>query len=184
MASGKRKPKKRKGGGGPTVATDPVSIGKEILAEVEAIDADPAGGGARWGTVHRLLLRAKVDPGESGRIIAGRDVTALRAAADRLVDPDAAAAAEAEAEAPEAETPTEEVSADVRKRAFAAFKKRLKLARLDHESRLGVGPMSGGKDSDIDAIVPPHEYGPEVWAALVADGRLARAGRGFYRLAD
>jgi len=44
------------------------------------------------------------------------------------------------------------------KRAFKAFKKRLKLTRLDHESSLGVGPLSGGRPSGIVAITPPNQY--------------------------
>ncbi len=77
------------------------------------------------------------------------------------------------------DSPTSE---EVRK-AMKAFKKRLKLARLDDESSLGHGPMSGGKSSGIVAIMPPSQYSKAVWDELVARGRLEYVGRGLYQLA-
>jgi len=68
------------------------------------------------------------------------------------------------------------------KRALKAFKKRLKLTRLDHESRLGVGPLSGGRPSGIVAITPPNQYPRPVWEALVTQGRLKKASQGQYEL--
>ncbi len=68
-------------------------------------------------------------------------------------------------------------------RAMKAFKKRLKLARLDDESSLGVGPMSGGKSSGIVAIQAPNQYPKAIWEALVAQGRLENAGHGLYQIA-
>lgn len=70
------------------------------------------------------------------------------------------------------------------KNALKAFKKRLKMARLDDESRLGHGPMSGGGRSGIVAIVPPNQYPQEVWDELVRQGKLRRAGQGLYELTD
>ena len=63
----------------------------------------------------------------------------------------------------------------VLKRAVKAFRKRLKLQRLDQESRLG-GPFSKGERSGITGVEPPDTYGPEVWAELVRTGRLIDAG--------
>ena len=68
------------------------------------------------------------------------------------------------------------------KRALQAFKKRLKLARLDDESSLGVGPMSGGKSSGIVAIQPPNQFPKAVWDALVAQEKLKYMGQGLYEL--
>ena len=68
------------------------------------------------------------------------------------------------------------------KRALKAFKKRLKLARLDDESSLGGGPMSGGKKSSIVAIMPPNQYPRAVWDELVKQGRLRYSGSGLYEL--
>jgi hypothetical protein len=63
-----------------------------------------------------------------------------------------------------------------------AFKKRLKLTRLDHESKLGVGPLSGGRPSQIVAITPPNQYPRKVWETLAERGRLKKAGQGLYEL--
>jgi hypothetical protein len=68
------------------------------------------------------------------------------------------------------------------KRALKAFKKRLKLTRLDEESKVGVGPMSGGRPSSIVAITPPNQYPRAVWDALVEQGRLKKASQGQYEL--
>lgn len=78
--------------------------------------------------------------------------------------------------------PSSEVSSDDLKKAMKAFKKRMKLARLDDESSLGRGAMSSGKQSSIVAITPPRQYPQEVWDELVRRGRLKYAGDGFYQL--
>jgi hypothetical protein len=83
-----------------------------------------------------------------------------------------------------ASTPAETPPPDVLARALKAFKKRLKLTRLDHESRIGVGPMSSGRPSGIVAITPPNDYPRAVWDALVAQGRLKKASPGQYELAQ
>ncbi len=68
--------------------------------------------------------------------------------------------------------------------ALKAFKKRLKMARLDDESRLGHGPTSSGGRSGIVAIVPPNQFPPSVWDELAQQGKLRRAGHGMYELTD
>jgi hypothetical protein len=65
-----------------------------------------------------------------------------------------------------------------RKRAYKAFKKRLKLTRLDDESGLSMG----GKTSRIIGIKPPTGHPPEVWEELVAEGKLRREGGGTYSM--
>jgi hypothetical protein len=67
-------------------------------------------------------------------------------------------------------------------RALQAFKKRLKLTQLDSESKLGYGPMTGGRPSGIVAITPPNQYPRSVWDALVAQGRLKKGSQGQYEL--
>lgn len=74
------------------------------------------------------------------------------------------------------------VAPEVLKRALKAFKKRLKLTRLDHESSVGVGPLSSGRPSGIVAITPPDQYPRKVWDTLVEQGRLKNAGQGQYEL--
>lgn len=68
--------------------------------------------------------------------------------------------------------------------AMKAFKKRLKLTRLDDDSRLGHGPMSSGSKSGIVAIVPPSQFPREVWEELHRLGKIRRAGQGMYELAE
>ena len=70
------------------------------------------------------------------------------------------------------------------KQAWKAFKKRLKLMRLDAESGLGGGPLSGGKRSEIVAITPPNQFSQAVWDELVRQGKLKKAGRGTYELVE
>jgi hypothetical protein len=57
-------------------------------------------------------------------------------------------------------------------RAMKALKKRMKLTRLDDESRLGHDAMSRGGRSGIVAVRPPEQYPAEVWAALEQKGRV------------
>ncbi len=66
--------------------------------------------------------------------------------------------------------------------ALKAFKKRLKLARLDDESALGGRHMSKGGQSGIVGILPPAQYPPGVWEELVQLGRLRHSGGGTYEL--
>ena len=68
--------------------------------------------------------------------------------------------------------------------AMKAFRKRLKLTKLDDESRIGHGPMSGGGKSGVVAITPPNQFSKDVWEELADQGKLKRAGRGIYELVD
>ena len=68
--------------------------------------------------------------------------------------------------------------------AMKAFRKRLKLTKLDDESRLGRGPMSGGGRSGVVAITPPNQFPREIWEELAEQGKLKRAGRGVYELVE
>jgi hypothetical protein len=81
------------------------------------------------------------------------------------------------ADTPAAPTPEE------LKGALKAFKKRLKLTRLDNESRLSKSPLTGHA-SDIVAISPPNQYSQAVWDELVRQGKLRKAGGGLYGLAE
>jgi hypothetical protein len=79
---------------------------------------------------------------------------------------------------------TPQPTPDELKRAFKAFKKRLKVTRLDAESSISGGPLSGGRRADIVAISPPADFPQAVWDALVKQGKLKPAGRGMYELAQ
>ena len=79
--------------------------------------------------------------------------------------------------------PSESPTPEELRKALKAFKKRLKLSRLDDESGLGHGPMTGGRSSGIVAVMPPNQYPKAVWQKLVEQGRLEYAGQGLYQLA-
>ena len=68
------------------------------------------------------------------------------------------------------------------KAALKAFKKRLKLTQLDAESKIAGGPLSSGRGSGIIAIAPPNQFPAEVWAELVRQGKLKKAGGGTFEL--
>ncbi len=68
------------------------------------------------------------------------------------------------------------------KKAIKAFKKRLKLTRLDEESQLSRRPVTGGKPSAIVAITPPNQFPQAVWDELVRQGKLKMGGHGTYEL--
>src|SRR5262245_38607155 len=80
--------------------------------------------------------------------------------------------------APAQENP---ITPAILKSAYNAFKKRWKLTSLDHDSRIGRGPLSG-RSSSIAGIVPPDQFPRAVWQELVKQGRLKYEGDGFYRM--
>ncbi len=82
------------------------------------------------------------------------------------------------------EQPTDPLDPANLKRAMKAFRKRLKLTRLNEESKLGRNPLTSGKKSQVVAIMPPRQYPAEVWQELVRQGRLNDTGSGFYKLSD
>ncbi len=73
---------------------------------------------------------------------------------------------------------------DYLKKALKAFRKRLRLTRLDSESTLGGSALSGGKRSGIMAIRPPNSYPQEVWEKLEEMGKLRREQGGLYELTE
>ena len=75
-------------------------------------------------------------------------------------------------------------AAEELKKALKAFKKRLKLTRLDDESALRGRRLTSGRSSDILAITPPDQFRPEVWEELVRLGKLKPAGHGMYELIE
>lgn len=70
------------------------------------------------------------------------------------------------------------------KEALKAYKKRLKLARLDDESRLGHGAMTRGGASGIVGVRAPVQFPKEIWEELVRRGRLKYGGNGLYEPVD
>jgi hypothetical protein len=78
--------------------------------------------------------------------------------------------------------PTDPPTKEELKAAIKAFKKRLKLTRLEEESKLTRRPTTSGQPSAIVAIVPPNQFPAAVWEELVKQGRLKKAGYGTYEL--
>ena len=72
---------------------------------------------------------------------------------------------------------------DELKKAFKAFKKRLKLTQLDDDSRLGRSPMTGARDKVV-SIQPPAGFGKDVWEELADKGCLKRDGIGFFQIVE
>ena len=70
------------------------------------------------------------------------------------------------------------------KSALKAFRKRMKLTKLDDESKLGRSPFSSGSSEQIIAIVPPNQFPREVWEELVKQGQLKKSGSSFYQLVN
>ncbi len=68
--------------------------------------------------------------------------------------------------------------------AMKAYRKRLKLIRLDDESRMGYGPTSSGQRSGVVAITPPDQFSDAVWKELANQGRLKYDGGGLYSLVE
>lgn len=124
-----------------------------------------------WQLAERLALRMPVDLEEADRVFKEQDAAGLLAMIDKLEKP---------AEKPQQALP--EFHHDDLAAAMRAFKKRLKLARLSDESRLGNRYTTGGRHSKIDAIEPPTEFDPLIWKVLARDGKLKDTGGGFYQL--
>ncbi len=123
-----------------------------------------------WALAQRLLGRMPVDPGKANTACETRDIDALDAIVKHLEAPSPEVTADASI--PEAEL----------EHALRAFKKRLKVMRLADESKLGGRQLTGGRKSEIDAIIPPSEFPREVWVALAVRGKLRDSGGGFYAL--
>ena len=82
------------------------------------------------------------------------------------------------------DTPSPAPTSEELKAAIKAFKKRLKLTRLDAESNISGGPLSGGKHADIVAMSPPNQFPQAIWDELVKQKKLKYVGHGMYELIE
>ena len=78
--------------------------------------------------------------------------------------------------------PLPDIPEETLRSAMKTYRKRMKLMKLDHESKLGRSPLTSGKDAGFESILPPEEFAPEVWQVLAARGELEATGQGFYKL--
>jgi len=85
---------------------------------------------------------------------------------------------------PDATPPADPNFKDQVKAGFKAFKKRLKLTRLEEESKIGRSPTTSGKGSGIVGIYPPVQFPPAVWEELVKQGKLKPSTHGMYELVE
>ena len=131
--------------------------------------------GPLWGELHRTLMKAGADATQTMRVIAARDLDELGHLIARLKGEEQAVV-EAEPE------PLPEIDNETKRQAMKTFRRRMKLLRLDRESKLGVGPLTTGKTADFDSMQAPHDFPDEVWRVLVAEGQLKDVGDGFYAL--
>jgi hypothetical protein len=81
-------------------------------------------------------------------------------------------------------SPSDPPTKEELKAAFKAFKKRLKLTRLEEESKLTRRPTTSGQPSAIVAIVPPVQFPAAVWEELAKQGKLKKAGHGTFELGE
>lgn len=142
---------------------------RQIVTELRA-SPPPAKAAEGWALAQRLLGRLPADQDAVANACASKDLDALDAIVARIENP--------------APPPTPGVAlpeADL-ERALRAFKKRLKVMRLADESKLQGRRLSSGRESEIDAIVPPTDFPPAVWIALAERGDLKHTGGGFYSL--
>ena len=174
MAKPKRK-KKKPGSGRPAVVFDLQAVLVEIDEMRRSLSAEQVG--PEWGAMQRLLVKAKADPSSVARAIATRDLELIDQLIALLRDP------ELEIAVPESEVEKgPEIPVEILRDAMRAYKKRMKLTKLDQESKLARSPLSSGKDATFDAIIPPNQFPPEVWRALVSIGELEATGEGFYKI--
>lgn len=134
-----------------------------VVAKLES----DAGSAEAWAEAAALLSAAEADEPELQAAVAGQDLDGLKA----LLAGWASGAGLLTVH-----------DRGVLKRAMKAYRKTLKLTKLDAESTIGGGPMSGGRESRIAGIRPPDRYPREVWDELVRQERLIDVQHGMYEL--
>lgn len=140
---------------------------RDLLAHVEA-GPDAAAAQPHWAAAEAAVAAAGADEdAEIALPIWERDVPLLRALVAQWDD--------GSGHLPEWDRA-------VLKRALKAYRKRLKLARLDDESSASRNPLSKGESSSITGVIPPEQYDREIWDMLIAQGKLRDVGHGLLEL--
>ena len=176
----------------------------EIISDL-AIETDKGKLAALWKNAQLTLAKTSFDSLKAARVIADRNVEALartvteltarakvaKAAVDAApVGGRVAGAAQAAAQSTPAPAvavltpPAPPVSGASLKSALKAFKKRLKVTRLDNDSRVSSARPLTSKQAHVIAITPPSDYPRAVWEALAKEGKLKRSGSGLYELVE
>lgn len=141
-------------------------LSKFLAACVAELASDPAKPEV-WAKARHSLGETRAKEPDLASAIDAKDAAALRAIVDQW--------SSGKRHLPEQDR-------DVLKRAIKAFRKSLKVTRLDAESSIGGGPMSSGRHSGILGMTPPSRYPREVWDELVRQGRLFGGKQGIYEL--
>jgi len=152
--------------------TDPTAALDPILTAIKGYP-DPRRATAEWKQIYNLMKKTPAAGNHLDNVIARRDLAELEKVIASLRPAAEGAAAPAGAGIDDATLAA----------AMKAFRRRLKLVKLDDESAIDLrDPTSKGGPSRITAIEPPREWGPEVWAALVERGQIRRVGAGIYEM--
>jgi hypothetical protein len=172
MAKG-RKGKRKKA----TVYTAPpkgpqrdAAIAKRAEAQRDTLGDD----GAAWGALQKELLGSTLSPADIAATVMRRDPKSLDKLIARLrgqaVEPEPVLVADTS------------IAGDILREAMRAFRRRFKLVKLDHESKLGRSPLTSGKGAGFESILPPNQFPDAVWETLAINGELVHTGRGYYML--
>lgn len=168
------KRKKKKGGYSPPQQTQEQIVDSIVSIAERMFSLDEPG--SLWGDLHKAFLKSEVAPDVAAKIIMHKDLDELRKVVVQLQEGiDVNLEEEQSAELPEL---THEEQVD----ALRCFRKRVKFMKLDRESKLGVGPLSKGKDAEVESMMAPHDYPMEVWLALSELGLLVNDGGGFFHI--
>jgi len=152
--------------------TDPAAQLDSTIAAIKAL-ADPRRATVEWKLVYNLLKKTAAAGNHLDNVVARRDLVELDSIIAKLRG---IGSGEAKSSGPV-------IDDDTLAAALKGFRRRLKLVKLDHESAIDLrDPTSKGGPSQITAIEPPREWGPQVWAALVERGQLRRVGAGVYEI--
>ncbi len=143
----------------------------DLLTAIRA-SGDPRRAAAEWKQAFNLLKKTDLPANRVANVVAMRGVDQLAELIESLAGPPQVA---------EEDRPDEETC----KAALRAFRKRLKLTRLDDESQIdNRNHLSKGAVSEINAIIPPADWPAAVWQELARQGKLRALGKGFYELAE
>jgi hypothetical protein len=176
---------------------DTIFVGKlsAIVSDL-AITKSEKEVGRLWAKAKEFLGKTTANPARVQKLLVEKNLEALAGIVNELANSKgdvskstSSAPGPSTAASPTSETPNSksEISAssippETLKAALTAFKKRLKLTILNDESRLAPRPMTGGKRSEISAIIPPDQFPREVWDELVKQNKLRYTGQGFFEL--
>jgi len=170
----KNKKKKKGGYKAPLQSSQDIVDAIVSIAQKIHLTDEP---GPLWGELHKAFLKSTVEAPIAAKIIMHKDIEELKKVVSQLKSGSDVLIEEVVEELPELE---HETVID----ALRVFRKRIKFMKLDHESKLGVGPLTGGRELQFDSVMAPHEYPMEIWKALVRDGHLIDDGGGFFRIPD